>query len=102
MQYIGKLMRNIDPTPIEAAMGALHASRQASADTFHELENLRDLILAEGDKGIQQVMERWPAAERQQLRQLLLQHQREQQKGKPPAASRKLFRYLRELQDDQG
>ena len=38
-------------------------------------------------------------AERQQLRQLLLQHQREQQTGKPPAASRKLFRYLRELQE---
>jgi ribosome-associated protein len=101
MQYIGKLMRNIDPTPIAAAMDALHASRQANTDTFHELETLRDLILAEGDKGIQQVMERWPAAERQQLRQLLLQHQREQRKGKPPAASRKLFRYLRELQDDQ-
>lgn len=99
MQYIGKLMRNIDPAPIEAALGALYASRQANTDSFHELEIQRDLILTEGDKGIQQVMERWPMAERQQLRQLLLQHQREQQNGKPPAASRKLFRYLRELQE---
>jgi ribosome-associated protein len=99
MQYIGKLMRNIDPAPIEAALNALYASRQASTDSFHELEEQRDLILAEGDKGIQEVMECWPMAERQQLRQLLLQHQREQQTGKPPAASRKLFRYLRELQE---
>jgi ribosome-associated protein len=47
-------------------------------------------------------MARWPEADRQQLRQLVLQHQREQQRGKPPAASRKLFRYLRELQESHG
>ncbi len=47
-------------------------------------------------------MMRFPAADRQQLRQLVLQHQREIERHKPPSASRKLFRYLKELQETYG
>jgi ribosome-associated protein len=99
MQYIGKLMRSIDPAPIEAALDNLYQEQRDTADRFHQLERLRDEVLAKGLKGIEQVIEQWPAADRQHLRQLVLQHQRESARGKPPAASRKLFRYLRELQE---
>lgn len=99
MQFIGKLMRNLDPAPIEAALDSLYREQRESADRFHQLEELRDDILAQGLKGIEQVVARWPRADRQHLRQLVLQHQREAARGKPPAASRKLFRYLRELQE---
>lgn len=102
MQFIGKLMRDIDPAPIEAALQDLHAAGQADNERFHELERLRDLVLTEGDSGIQRVMDRWPGADRQQLRQLLRQHQQETAKGKAPAASRKLFKLLRECQDNYG
>jgi ribosome-associated protein len=50
--------------------------------------------------GVELVMQRWPQADRQQLRQLVLQHQREIARNKAPAASRKLFKYLRELQQN--
>tara|TARA_R110002110_G_scaffold91264_2_gene237638 strand:+ start:262644 stop:263183 length:540 start_codon:yes stop_codon:yes gene_type:complete len=102
LQFIGKLMRDIDPEPIERAMAELHQSRQARSDAFHTLEKLRDDMLAAGPTGVELAMTQWPQADRQQLRQLLLQHQRELQRGKPPAASRKLFRYLRDLQDLYG
>ncbi|MFT6957862.1 MAG: ribosome-associated protein [Halieaceae bacterium] len=98
LQYIGKLMREIDPEPIQAAMDAIYAARSEDKDAFHQLEQLRDQLLEQGDQGIQAVIEQWPQAERQQLRQLLLQHQRELQRNKPLVASRKLFQYLRELQ----
>ncbi|MCP5131511.1 MAG: DUF615 domain-containing protein [Pseudomonadales bacterium] len=97
LQLIGKLMRDIDPTPIEDALGAMDRQRQSEAAAFHELEELRDATLAAGPAGVELVLGRWPQADRQQLRQLLLQHQREIEKDKPPSASRKLFRYLREL-----
>lgn len=100
LQFIGKLMRDVDPAPIEAALEAQRRPGREKTARFHALESLRDKVLSEGVAGVETVLERWPAADRQQLRQLLLQHQREQQGGKPPAASRKLFRYLRELQDD--
>ena len=63
---------------------------------------MREDILARGPEGVELAMQRWPQADRQQLRQLVLQHQRELQRNKPPAASRKLFGYLKELQELYG
>lgn len=97
LQLLGKLMRGIDPAPIEAALDELHQRRRGAADAFKALEDWRDRVLKEGDSAIQALLETWPHADRQQLRQLLRQHQKETAAGKPPAASRKLFRYLREM-----
>ena len=102
LQFIGKLMRSIDPEPIQAALQSMHRRHQQGTDAFHELEQLRDDMLAAGVDGVELAIERWAEADRQQLRQLLLQHQRETQRNKPPAAARKLFRYLRELQEFYG
>jgi ribosome-associated protein len=99
LQLIGKLMRGIDPAPIEKALQTLYESRQQHAAAFHQLEQLREDILASGPEGVELAMKRWPQADRQQLRQLVLQHQREVQRNKPPAASRKLFGYLKKLQE---
>jgi ribosome-associated protein len=102
MQYIGKLMRKVDAPPIENALKALHQQRRGEADRFHELEKFRDELLSGGLSALEQVIQRFPGADRQHLRQLLRQHQREQLQEKPPAASRKLFKYLRELSENQG
>jgi ribosome-associated protein len=102
LQFIGKLMRDIDPEPLQAALDALYKPARDRNDEFHALETMRDQLLARGPAGVDTVLARWPQADRQQLRQLLLQHQREQLRGKPPAASRKLFRYLRERMETHG
>lgn len=102
LQFIGKLMRNVDAGPIEKALAALHDMKSRDAAKFHQLEQLREDILTHGLDGIELAMNQFPTADRQHLRQLVLQHQRERQREKPPAASRKLFRYLRELQENQG
>jgi ribosome-associated protein len=102
LQLIGKLMRDTDAEPIENALKDMDRQRQENADAFHRLEQLRDEVLAAGVTGTELVAERWPQADRQQLRQLILQHQREFGRGKPPTASRKLFRYLRDLQEIYG
>lgn len=101
LQYIGKLMRDIDPAPLEAALAALHESGRAAAAAFQDLESLRDAVLATGPQGVELALERFPEADRQQVRQLILQHEREQRHQRPPAASRKLFRYLRSLRDSR-
>jgi len=99
MQYIGKLMRDIDVDAIVRALDAMYQKKKGNNDKFHELEKLRDSVLEQGLQGIEQVVAKWPNADRQQLRQLVLQHQREIKNNKPPAASRKLFKHLRELQE---
>lgn len=102
LQLIGKLMRNIDPAPVEQALMALHNTQQQSAAAFHQLEKLREDILATGVGGVELAMARFPDADRQHLRHLVLQHDREIQHHKPPTASRKLFRYLKELEVTYG
>ena len=102
LQLIGKLMRDIDASPIEHALQAMDTRRRDNANSFHELEQLRDEILTAGVEGTELAVQRWPQADRQQLRQLILQHQRESKLNKPPAASRKLFRLLKELAELHG
>jgi len=99
LQFIGKLMRDTDVEAIERALRAMYKQKKGSNDAFHELEKIRDSILEQGLAGVELVMSRWPSADRQQLRQLILQHQREQKNNKPPAASRKLFKALKVLQE---
>lgn len=102
LQFIGKLMRDLDPAPIEKALQTLHRRHRRATDAFHELEQLRDEVLCAGDTGVERVISRWPQADRQHLRQLLRQHRTEVARGAPATAHRKLFRYLRELQERYG
>ncbi|RLQ21921.1 DUF615 domain-containing protein [Seongchinamella sediminis] len=102
LQYVGKLMRDVEPEPFEAALEAMRQPAREAKALFQQLEQLRDEVLEAGVDGVETVLARWPQADRQQLRQLVLQHQRELSRGKPPAASRKLFRYLRELLETYG
>ncbi|MFT4769912.1 MAG: ribosome-associated protein [Glaciecola sp.] len=97
-QYIGKLMRRIDPEPLQRALDALYQSRKDKTLLFQELEVLRDTLISDGDQALGQVIDKHPEADRQQLRQLIREAQKEAAADKPPAASRRLFRYLRELQ----
>ncbi|PID54931.1 MAG: hypothetical protein CR978_01745 [Gammaproteobacteria bacterium] len=99
-QFIGKLMRNIDPAAIEQALAELDQQHQHQVDAFHAIEQLRDQALAQGVAGVELILQTYPHADRQQLRQLLLQHAREQRQQKPPTAARKLFQYLKALATD--
>ncbi len=99
MQYIGKLMRKIDVEPIQQAYQKLLDGRKEEAEAFHQLEQMRDQLIANGPNQLDDVIDRFPQADRQHIRQLIRQAQKEQQQNKPPASSRKLFRYLRELSE---
>lgn len=100
LQFIGKLMRSIEMEPIQAAYDDLLSGRKEKAREFHQLEKLRDDIVAGGDEAINNVVAIYPDADRQQLRNLSRAIQKEQKDNKPPAAARKLFKYLRELHDN--
>ncbi|EAQ98989.1 ribosome biogenesis factor YjgA [Congregibacter litoralis] len=99
-QYIGKLMRRIDPEPLQGALDALYQSRKQETLVFKGLEALRDTLISDGDKALGPVLEKHPEADRQHLRQLIREAQREAVAQKAPAASRRLFRYLRELHSE--
>ncbi len=99
LQYIGKVMRNVDPEPIREHLAELQSRSRQSASRQHHLERLRDLLLNEGDAAMDEVLLVLPGAERTHLRQLMREAHKEMLHNKPPHASRALFRYLRDLQD---
>ncbi|MCM2678602.1 ribosome biogenesis factor YjgA [Echinimonas agarilytica] len=99
LQYIGKLMRNVDSDEIIKAL-AVHDAKHVKANAiFHQLELKRDLLISEGDGAIQACIDEFPGADRQRLRQLVRSAQREQSQNKPPKSAREIFKYLRELQE---
>jgi ribosome-associated protein len=99
MQFIGKLMRDIDATPIRKAVDLADHQQSTRSREFHLIEELREKLLAEGDSALPEVLSHFPRAERHYLRKLLRQAKNEQQTGQPARASRQLFRYLRDLQE---
>ncbi len=95
LQYIGKLMRSIDPEPITAWFEQRRTHGRHMSRLHHELEQWRDRLIEEGDSAIELYLQQQDA-DRQHLRQLVRQARKERELNKPPKASRALFRYLRE------
>lgn len=92
---LGKLLRSADIAGIQAELQRLDAPRAAANQQFHTLERWRDRLLAD-DRAVEQLLVHLPSLERQTLRQLIRKAHQEREREQPPAAARKLFRYLRE------
>lgn len=90
LQYLGKLMRKIDPEPIRAAIAKFDESSAENTARMHLLEKWRDRLIAESD-AVTEFLNQYPGGDIQHLRQLI-----RQAKAEKSGASRALFRYLRE------
>ncbi len=97
LQFINKLLRGMETGELESAMERLQASKQKSNDAFHHIEKMRDDILQKGDEAINVAIAEHPQLDRQKLRQMLRQANKEQQQEKPPKTARELFKYLKEM-----
>jgi ribosome-associated protein len=97
LQYIAKLIRREDPSAIIDAVAAFRTEARGLAARQHRSEAWREYLLEQGDVALGTLLELRPATDAQALRQLVRNAQREQGAGKPPAASRALFRMLRDM-----
>ena len=97
MQYIGKIMRDIDSAPLRAAMDEINGVSEAANIRQHRLERLRTQLM-EDEAAFSELARDYPAADLQHLRQLRRNALKEAQQGKPPRAYRELFRELRGLE----
>ncbi|MBF0470802.1 MAG: DUF615 domain-containing protein [Gammaproteobacteria bacterium] len=93
-QFIGKLMREVDPEPLKERLEQIERQSQLANGRLHTIERWRDHLLAEGDPALAQLLQQQPQLDAQQLRQLIRNCHAESKSGKPPKAFRQLFRYL--------
>ena len=96
MQYIGKIMRDVDAEPLRAAMDEINGVSEAANIRQHQLERLRTRLM-EDESAFSELARDYPGADVQHLRQLRRNALKEAQLGKPPRSYRELFRELREL-----
>jgi ribosome-associated protein len=99
-QYIGKLMRDIDTAPVEAALNVKSRNAAFDAEKHKRLEAWRARLLAEGPAALDDLMKWCPGADRKSLQALIQKANGARvDSGSREAAARELFRTLRTLFD---
>ena len=94
MQYIGKIMRDVDSTRIAEEIDRIRTGRREDTTHHHDLERWRDRLLAE-DATADELATAVPGIDLQSIRALVRSARKEHARGQPPKSSRALFRLLR-------
>ena len=97
LQYIGKLLRSTDVEPIQEALDKIENKHLQQQIVLHKLELLRDELIEQGDTALTRLLNDYPQADRQQLRNLIRSAKKEREQNKPAKAYRELFQCLKEI-----
>jgi ribosome-associated protein len=99
-QYIGKLIRQIDLSRVREALAAKTAKSALETQRFHRAEGWRARLLEAGPAAVAALRAAYPALDESAWRKLVAAAQLERHRtAGAGAASRELFRALRELLD---
>lgn len=96
LQYIGKLMRNVDAAPIRAKVEGWKSVSAHETARLHLIERWRDRLLDDAI-ALQALAGEFPHADLQHLRVLIRNARRERDAGKPPKSYRALYQLLRDI-----
>lgn len=100
-QFIGRLMRDTDPAPIEAFLAKLRGDDAAHNAFLQRVEQARVRLLAD-DGALTQFMSDFPHADAGKLRTLIRNTKKEQEQNKPPKNFRALFQELKTVMENGG
>src|SRR5271167_1954353 len=96
-QYIGKLMRDIDPEPVLAKLAERKQRHDLEIRHFQQIERWRDRLLSDPSAGLDELLREYPQADRATLVKLLDKAERERLEQRSPVGARELFAFLRRL-----
>lgn len=96
-QFIGRLMRDLNPEPIRAKLEELRSADRVSRARFQEAERWRERLLADGAPAVAEFLARFPQADPQHLQNLLRAAAHEAGQNQSPRHARELFRYIQGL-----
>ena len=97
-QYIGKLMRSIDPAPVEALLEATAAPGREDARLHRVAEAWRERLL-DDPASIEAFMEAYPDADRESVEEAVRAGLEDRTQRRPAGGARRLYRVLREIAD---
>lgn len=95
-QYIGRLMRDLDPTPIREFLAKLTGDNQAHNAFLQRVEHMRSRLI-EQDDALTQFITNYPHADVSTLRTLIRNARKEQAENKPPKHFRALYQEIKQI-----
>lgn len=99
--YIGKLLRAIDNETVEYQLKKIQHRHDTNTAQFKRLEKWRDSLIDNNKTTLNDVISHYPELDRQHINQLIRTAHQEKKQNKAPAAARKLFKYLRDMEDQK-
>lgn len=96
LQYIGRLMREVDALPIQQKLDSWRQVSIHQTARLHQLERWRERLLSD-EHALTEFAQKYPAADLQPLRSLIRNAHKEKVAGKPPKSFRLLFQELQEI-----
>lgn len=104
VQFIGKVMRKVDPEPVRAAVAAIAGQSAVARARQKGLEQWRERLIGD-DAALTEFMHEFAgghaSVDLQAIRTLIRNARREITEAKPPRAQRELFRLLRDALEDR-
>ena len=100
-RHLSSLLVEEDVAAIRAALSGELQPHAEEVAALHEAEHWRDKLLSADESQLAAFVERYPASDRTHLRQLVRNARKERDLDKPPKSARQLFRYLRQLSEQQ-
>jgi ribosome-associated protein len=93
LQYIGRLMRDVDPEPIREALASISAVSHEDRARFAAAEQWRDRLLAD-EAALAEFVAAHPGVDREDLARVIRDARGERASGRPPHRYRALFRLV--------
>jgi ribosome-associated protein len=94
VQYIGRLMREVDAAAIAAQLEAWKGQSRQAVAYLHQVERWRTRLL-DSDAALSEFLSRHPGCDVQRLRQLVREARKEQADQAAPRSYRELFQTLK-------
>ena len=96
LQYIGRLMRDVDPAPLRVAIAAWEQGSDLERARFAAIEGWRNRLL-DDPEGLDALIAAHPGTERAPLAALIADAHAERMRGAPPRKFRALFREIKRI-----
>lgn len=97
LHYIAKILRHRDVDDIQSAMDTIRQQSSKTDTALKTCEKWRERLLGNESGALEAFISEHPDVDRQKIRQMIRNAQKEMSNNKPPKWSRELFRYIRSL-----
>ncbi len=95
VRYVGRMLRSEDRAPLIEALDLAESGQGEDDDALHVAEDWRERLIDDGDLALDAFCRAHPEADRQRMRQLARQAQKQRASKAPPKAARVLFQLIK-------